>query len=1221
MKKYFFYFISFSLLTLWSCQDSKRKIERPHDPWVFRSVLDQKPRMVTAALSDDIWVAYDARTGSLYKAWKGGVNFDGAVYTTVHGPQPTSKGYAYYTDSNEDIEWFLVDGDQVIKPEVNYKGHKFSDDQVVFTYQLITKEGKVITVKETPEVISRGNQTGLSRKFSVDNAGEYSVGLKTTVSSLINERDYSTTGDFQVTSSDEDEYPGGNVTNISGHLILNKDETTELKAYYHPGFDRIRGVFAEENQEEEEDDLALGAELINNSDCHACHNEEVKTVGPAYIAVARKYADSEDNITMLVNKIKQGGSGVWGQAMMTPHPSLSESDAEEMVKYILALDDNDSDEEGGAWHLGVKTVNPGLNDKIPQIATEQQGLAMYLHLFSGDQPNPINLRAEQPIRAAIVPQVHIRATQDISDFKERFALLVKGNLRIPESSSYNFRIISDDGSRLYIDNEVVADNWGFHGPDAKDAEVYLKAGDHPIEIEYFQGGSGGALSLQWFNRDAGRFELVPADMLFVSPDDYRETKEYVPAGQLTKSIPGDQQWLAGVHPAFDLFQARPESFKPRVGGIDFLSEDEMVVCTWDSLGPVYLVKNFRAEDPEDIEVSLIASGLAEPLGIQVVDEDIYVLQKQELTRLIDHDGDRIIDEYETVSDDWRVSANFHEFAFGLVYQDGYFYGALATAILPGGASAQPQIPDRGKIIKISKEDGSVEFLAHGLRTPNGIGIGVDNEIFVADNQGDWLPASKINHVKPGAFYGSRSVDFEGTADLEMTYPVVWLPQDDIGNSPSTPLLLDKGPYKGQMIHCEVTHGGIKRVFVEKVNGNYQGAVFRFSQGLEAGINRMAWAPDGSLVVGGIGVSGNWGQTGKLKYGLQRMVYNGNSVFEMLSVSARSNGFEVEFTEPIKEGQKVSAENFLIEQFYFEPTPQYGGPKLGVEELKPINFYLSDNRKKIFFELDGLKEKHVVYFRVIKPFMSDTDHELWSTEAWYTLNAIPKNKPGFTNNYEVTHNTLTEEEVAAGWKLLFDGESTAGIRNFKSQSLGKRWVADKGTLHFLGKGSGSGWQAEDGGDIIITDKEYQNYELVLDWKISEGGNSGVIYNVLEGDHYEYVWHTGMEMQILDNPGHPDGQIEKHRAGDLYDMIETKFVTVNPAGMWNQSRLIVNDGKVQHWLNGYKVVEYELWTPEWEAMVSSSKFADMPEFGKARKGHIALQDHGDEVWFRNIKIREL
>ncbi|MFH6982106.1 family 16 glycoside hydrolase [Marinoscillum luteum] len=1211
--------IYFSLLigAMSACQERK-EIERPREAWVFRSVLDLKPRMVTAALSEDVWVAYDARTASLYKAWKGGVNFDGAVYTTVHGPQPTSKGYAYYTDEKEDVEWVLKKGDEILIPKVQYKGHRFVDGQVVFTYELSTDDNK-ITVEETPEAIRRGSQSGLSRKFKVSNAGDYQVVLNTTISSLVSERDFNTNGCFEVISKSNQEYPEGNVVSVVGVLTLSQGEPTELRAFYHEGFDKGLPVATEES--DEASGVAAGAQLIERSDCKSCHNEQVKTVGPAYISVARKYSDGEESVKMLSGKVIKGGSGVWGEAMMTPHAGLSEEDAAEMIRYILSLDDNDEDSDGGAWHLGEKTVPVKFQDEV-NISSESPGVAAYLYLYSGDQPNFNTLKKEAlPIGGAIVPQIHVRDESDFGERTQRIAVLFKGNLRIEKTASYSLRLVSDDGSRLFVDNKIAIDHGGFHGPTPKDGEVYLTAGDHPFEIQYFQASGGGAVSFQWFNKDAGKFEVIPQSMLFVSPSDYLETKEYISDEVLVKSIPGDGRWLAGVHPAFDIFQARPDDFQPRVGGIDFLSEDEMLVCTWDSLGPVYLVKNFRSTNPEEITVQRIATGLAEPLGIKVVDGEIYVLQKQELTKLIDNDKDGLIDEYQTIADDWSVSANFHEFSFGLVYKDGYFYGALATDILPGGASAQPQPKDRGKIIKIAKETGAVEFIASGLRTPNGIGIGVDGEIFVADNQGDWLPASKINHVREGAWYGSRSVDPEGTEGWVQDEPVVWLPQDEIGNSPSTPLAIDKGPYTGQMIHCEVTHGGIKRVAVEKVDGIYQGAVFRFSQGIEAGVNRLAWAPDGSLIAGGIGVSGNWGQTGKLNYGLQRLVYNGNSAFEMLKVSARSNGFEIEFTEPIKVGQNISVEDFLIEQFYFKPTAEYGGPKLDVTEMKPKNFYLSTDRKKVFFELEGLQEKHVVYFRIKRPFVSELDHELWTTEAWYTLTNIPEGLPGFTNDYKVTHNVLSEAEKAQGWKLLFDGKTTQGLRNYKVETLGKKWQAVNGTLHFSGKGSGAGWQAEDGGDIIITDKPYKNYEFQIDWKMSDGGNSGIIYNVVEDDQYDYVWHTGPEYQLLDNLKHPDGQIEKHRSGDLYDMIKTKFVTVNPTGEWNRTRIKVNNGHVEHWLNGYKVVEFDFWTPEWDALVAGSKFSEMKAFGTGKEGHISLQDHGDKVWFRNIKIREL
>jgi cytochrome c len=324
-----------------------------------------------------------------------------------------------------------------------------------------------------------------------------------------------------------------------------------------------------------------------------------------------------------------------------------------------------------------------------------------------------------------------------------------------------------------------------------------------------------------------------------------------------------------------------------------------------------------------------------------------------------------------------------------VYQDGFFYGTLATAINPGGASTKPQIPDRGKVVKIAKKDGSFTLVSKGLRTPNGIGFGVDNEIFIADNQGDWLPASKIVHLQENAWYGSRSVDFAGTANLKEALPVVWLPQDEIGNSPSQPTKLHVGPYQNQMIHGEVTHGGIKRVFAEKVNGAYQGVVFRFTQGLEAGVNRLVWGPDGALYIGGVGSTGNWGHSGKLSYGLQKLIFNNNSTFEMLAVRARPNGVEIEFTAPLQEGAGLKASDYNIRQWYFKPTGDYGGPKLDDKSLVIKGVRVSADRRKVLLELPDMKAQHVVYIRLNRKTMrSDTGKDLWSTEAWYTMNNIP-----------------------------------------------------------------------------------------------------------------------------------------------------------------------------------------------------------------------------------------
>ena len=214
-----------------------------------------------------------------------------------------------------------------------------------------------------------------------------------------------------------------------------------------------------------------------------------------------------------------------------------------------------------------------------------------------------------------------------------------------------------------------------------------------------------------------------------------------------------------------------------------------------------------------------------------------------------------------------------------------------------------------------------------------------------------------------------------------------------------------------------------------------------------------------------------------------------------------------------------------------------------------------------------------------------------------------------------HNTLSKKEQKNGWKLLFDGKTTTGWRNFNSNAIGAGWKVQDGTL-FLDNTA----PREERGDIITHD-EYENYELSLEWKIDSCGNSGVMFNVVEDPKYRTPWLTGPEMQVLDNVCHPDAKIEKHRAGDLYDLIKCKQETVKPAREWNHAKIVSNKAKYEFWLNGTKVVEFTMHTPEWDAMVAASKFKSMPDFGKATKGHIALQDHGDKVWFRNIKIREI
>ncbi len=217
------------------------------------------------------------------------------------------------------------------------------------------------------------------------------------------------------------------------------------------------------------------------------------------------------------------------------------------------------------------------------------------------------------------------------------------------------------------------------------------------------------------------------------------------------------------------------------------------------------------------------------------------------------------------------------------------------------------------------------------------------------------------------------------------------------------------------------------------------------------------------------------------------------------------------------------------------------------------------------------------------------------------------------------NTLSAKEKKEGWKLLFDGKTTKGWHSYNKAAAGEAWKVKDGVI-YLDTAKKEGWQVASGGDLV-NENTFANFDLKMEWKISKGGNSGIIFYVQEDKQYEYSWLTGPEMQVLDNEGHDDGKIIKHRAGDLYDLIKCSKETVKPLDQWNQVEIIADKGLLTLLLNGEKVVSTSLWDDHWKQLIAGSKFKDMPDFGKFKSGKIALQDHGHKVCFRNIKIKKL
>ena len=206
------------------------------------------------------------------------------------------------------------------------------------------------------------------------------------------------------------------------------------------------------------------------------------------------------------------------------------------------------------------------------------------------------------------------------------------------------------------------------------------------------------------------------------------------------------------------------------------------------------------------------------------------------------------------------------------------------------------------------------------------------------------------------------------------------------------------------------------------------------------------------------------------------------------------------------------------------------------------------------------------------------------------------------------NQLSKEEQSAGWQLLFDGKDMSHWRNFKSETLSPKWTIDNGAM-LLTKG---------GGDIL-TKKAYRNFDLQIDWKISTKGNSGIF--VLADETGSMIYSHAPEIQIIDNEEHPDNKIDSHLAGSLYDLFAAPTTAHKPANNWNSVRIRMQDKHLQVWQNGISTLSIVIGSTTWNTLVANSKFATWSNFAAAEQGHIGLQDHGDKVWFKNIKIKEL
>jgi glucose/arabinose dehydrogenase len=443
------------------------------------------------------------------------------------------------------------------------------------------------------------------------------------------------------------------------------------------------------------------------------------------------------------------------------------------------------------------------------------------------------------------------------------------------------------------------------------------------------------------------------------------------------------------------------------GALEFLPNGKLAVAT--RRGEIYFVDQPLTEKPESAAFTLFASGLHEPLGLAWRDGWLYCVQRAEVTRLKDENGDGRADLFQTVSDAWELSGDYHEYAFGSKFdRDGNLWVVLC---LTGSFSSE--VKYRGWCLRITP-DGKAIPTCSGLRSPGGVGANSLGHMFYTENQGPWNGACSLKWLRPGAFLGhpigNKWYDIAGDAMgprpaepqsgsrmmtearriPQLEPPAVYFPYGKMGQS-AAGIACDLsegkfGPFENQLFVGDQTHSTVMRVFLEKIDGHYQGACFPFRQGFGSGSLSLHFAPDGSLFVGG--TSRGWGSRGTQPYSLDRLVWTGKMPFEVKEMRAKPDGFELIFTEAVDRATASDASSYRLSTYTYIYQSQYGSPE--VDETMPsiTTADVSADGKLVRLRIDKLQEGHVHELH-LDGLHSAGGQPLLHPVAYYTLNYLPQ----------------------------------------------------------------------------------------------------------------------------------------------------------------------------------------------------------------------------------------
>jgi hypothetical protein len=652
----------------------------------------------------------------------------------------------------------------------------------------------------------------------------------------------------------------------------------------------------------------------------------------------------------------------------------------------------------GVWHIIGPFDNPAENEGFSKVYPPEKEI----DLSKSYEGKEGKVAWKELPQAPIGKIVNLAAFTKKSDHTVMYLTHEIEN-KLSEPILMPLMVGSDDSIVIWLNGEKILSEEAVRAaaPDQNTCEMKLKPGKNRLLVKV--------------TNIAGGFEV------YLHPELSKDFPQVV-KNQLNRDFPSAQPKSSAANSSAEskfykiITLKQPDDCILEVGGLAFRPDGKLLACT--RRGEVWLIDDPLNPDVEKMKWSKFASGLHEALGLYAEDNNtVYVIQRPELTKMIDKNGDGKADVFQTICDKWGNAGDYHEYAFGPARdKEGNFFITLNVGF---GGGHQGKSPFRGWCVKVTPK-GDMEPYAYGLRSPNGINFSPEGELFYCDNQGEWVASNKMHHIQKGDFYGHQAslpwlkhtpfydpkkkndivpsnLMYDGSKSStgkegfpELTPPCIWFPYGRMGQSASEPRWDTTGgkfgPFAGQCFVGDQTKSIIMRVALEKVEGKYQGACFPFRSGFQCGVNRILFAPDGSLFVGQ--TARGWGSVGGKQQGMERLVWTGEVPFEMYDIKLEPNGFQIRFTKPIDPELAKKIEAYSVRSYTYEYSSNYGCPEKDTRPEKVNSVKLDADGQTVHIEVPNLR-KGRVYDIHLEGIKSKEGEGLLHSDGYYTLNYLKK----------------------------------------------------------------------------------------------------------------------------------------------------------------------------------------------------------------------------------------